>query len=89
MGTPLISAFSNVTNISAPDDSHVTVTLAEPSLEFIYSMTAAIIPEGSGDGIAQNPVAPGPSSLCLIRPRTAWLSRSMRATGVRRPIWIR
>ena len=34
-GTPLISAFSNVTNISAPDDSHVTVTLAEPSLEFI------------------------------------------------------
>ena len=59
-GTPLISAFSNVTDISAPDDSHVVVTLAEPSLEFIYSMTAAIIPAGSGDGIAQNPVGTGP-----------------------------
>lgn len=59
-GTPLISAFSNVTDISAPDDSHVVVTLAEPSLEFIYSMTAAIIPAGSGDGIAQDPIGTGP-----------------------------
>ncbi len=59
-GTPLISAFSNVTDISAPDDSHVVLTLAEPSLEFIYSMTAAIIPAGSGDGIAQDPIGTGP-----------------------------
>ena len=68
-GTPLISAFSNVTNISAPDDSHVTVTLAEPSLEFIYSMTAAIIPEGSGDGIAQNPVGTGPFQFVSYTPQ--------------------
>lgn len=59
-GTPLISAFSNVTGISAPDASHVVVTLAEPSLEFINSMTAAVIPAGSGSTQATSPVGTGP-----------------------------
>ncbi len=68
-GTPLISAFSNVTDISAPDDSHVVLTLAEPSLEFIYSMTAAIIPAGSGDGIAQDPIGTGPFQYVSYTPQ--------------------
>lgn len=59
-GTPLISAFSAVSEIAAPDESHVTVTLSDPGLEFIYSMTAAIIPEGSGDSMAQTPIGTGP-----------------------------
>ncbi len=59
-GVPLISAFSNVTKVEAVDDSHVTLTLAEPSLEFINSMTAAIIPAGSGGQMATDPVGTGP-----------------------------
>lgn len=59
-GTPLISAFSAVSAFEAPDETHVTVTLESPSLEFIYSMTAAIIPEGSGEEMAANPVGTGP-----------------------------
>lgn len=68
-GTPLITAFSNVASIEAPDDSHVVITLAEPSLEFIYSLTAAIIPAGSGDGIAQNPIGTGPFQYVSYTPQ--------------------
>ena len=68
-GTPLISAFSNVTDVSAPDDGHVVVTLAEPTLEFIYSMTAAIIPAGSGDQMSTNPVGTGPFAFVSYTPQ--------------------
>ena len=68
-GTPLITAFSNVTGIEATDDSHVVITLAEPSLEFIYSLTAGIIPAGSGDTIAQNPVGTGPFRFVSYTPQ--------------------
>ena len=67
-GTPLISAFSAVSAMEAPDESHVTVTLSEPSLEFIYSMTAAIIPEGSGDSMAQTPIGTGPFQFVSYTP---------------------
>jgi len=67
-GTPLISAFSAVSAFDAPDDSHVTLTLSEPSLEFIYSMTAAIIPQGSGDSIANAPIGTGPFQFVSYTP---------------------
>ncbi len=63
-GTPLVSAFSNVSVITSPDPSHVVVTLAEPSLEFIYSMTAPIIPKDSGPDIASTMVGTGP--FCFV-----------------------
>jgi peptide/nickel transport system substrate-binding protein len=69
-GTPLISAFSNVADISAPDDSHVVVTLAEANLEFINSMSAFIIPEGSGADIASNPIGTGPFSFVSYTPQS-------------------
>lgn len=68
-GTPLISAFSNVTDISAPDEGHVVLTLAEPTLEFIYSMTAAIIPAGSGSEMAAAPVGTGPFAFVSYTPQ--------------------
>ena len=68
-GTPLISAFSNVTSISAPDESHIVLTLAEPSLEFINSMTAAIIPNGSGSTAATAPVGTGPFKFVSYLPQ--------------------
>ncbi len=68
-GTPLVSAFSNVSKIEATDDSHVVVTLAEPSLEFLYSMTAAIIPAGSGPSIATQLVGTGPFKFVSYAPQ--------------------
>lgn len=88
-GTPLISAFSAVSAFAAPDDSHITVTLNAPGLEFIYSMTAAIIPEGSGDAQATAPVGTGPFQFVSYTPWRAWWSKNMTATGARPPIWTR
>jgi len=68
-GTPLVSAFSNVESITAPDDSHVVLTLAEPSMEFIYSMTAAIIPEGSGPTINETMTGTGPFRFVSFAPQ--------------------
>lgn len=68
-GTPLISAFSNVTDISALDETHVRVTLKEPNLEFINSMTAAIIPANSGDTIATTPIGTGPFAFISYTPQ--------------------
>ena len=61
-GVPLIAAFSNVGRIYMADDKTVVVELKEPSLEFLNSMTAAIIPNGSGDKISADPVGTGPFS---------------------------
>lgn len=68
-GTPLISAFSNVSGFEATDDTHVVVTLKEPNLEFINSMTAAIIPANSGDTISTNPIGTGPFSYVSYTPQ--------------------
>ena len=59
-GKPLVSAFSAVQSIEAPDENHVVVTLKEPGLEFINSMTAAIIPKGSGPSITDTMTGTGP-----------------------------
>lgn len=68
-GVALISAFSNVTSITAPDESHVVLTLAEASLEFINSMAAYIIPAGSGSTIASNPIGTGPFQFVSYTPQ--------------------
>lgn len=73
-GTPLISAFSNVVDISAPDDTHVVITLAEPSLEFLFSMTAAIIPAGSGEAMATAPVGTGPFKFVSYTPQESMVA---------------
>jgi len=67
-GTPLITAFSNVTGIKA-DGNQVIVSLAKPSLEFLNSMTAAIIPEGSGNDQAASPTGTGPFSFVSYSPQ--------------------
>lgn len=68
-GTPLVSAFSNVSSIAATDGSHVTVTLAEPSTEFINALTAAIIPQGSGATIATDLIGTGPFRFVSYAPQ--------------------
>ena len=50
---PLISQFSAVESVEAPDDHTVVVKTKEPYLEFLSYLTCAIIPEGSdpADGL--------------------------------------
>ena len=68
-GTPLVSAFSNVSDIQADGDSRVVVTLAEPSTEFINSLTAAIIPKDSGATIASELIGTGPFQFVSYAPQ--------------------
>lgn len=69
-GVPLIAAFSVVKAIDASaNGSAVTVELREPSLEFINSMTAAIIPTGSGSTISDSPVGTGPFTFVSYTPQ--------------------
>ena len=70
-GTPLIAAFSNVKDIAADDSGRVVVTLNEPSLEFLNSMTAAIIPAGSGQAMSTAPVGTGPFSFVAYTPQNS------------------
>lgn len=70
-GTPLKAAFSNVDSIEADDQGRVIVTLKEPSLEFLNSMTAAIIPADSGDSQATAPVGTGPFSFVSYQPQNS------------------
>lgn len=46
-GKPLIDEFSAVESIDTPDDKTVVIKLKEPNIEFLASLTAAIIPDGS------------------------------------------
>lgn len=68
-GTPLVSAFSIVQSVAAPDESHVVVTLSEPNLEFINSMTAAIIPKDSGPTITETMTGTGPFRFVSYAPQ--------------------
>ena len=70
-GVPLIAAFSNVTAVEADAEGRVVITLAEPSLEFLNSMTAAIIPAGSGQTQASNPVGTGPFRFVSYTPQSS------------------
>ena len=68
-GKPLVSAFSNVSRIEAADDSHVVITLAEPSLEFLNALTAAIIPKDSGPTITETMIGTGPFKFISYAPQ--------------------
>ncbi len=70
-GVPLITAFSNVESITSDDQGRVVITLLEPSLEFLNSMTAQIIPAGSGSTQATNPVGTGPFRFVSYTPQSS------------------
>ena len=68
-GTPLVSAFSNVSRIEAVDGGHVVITLAEPSTEFINALTSPVIPKDSGPTITQTMVGTGPFRFVSYTPQ--------------------
>lgn len=61
-GEPLIAAFSSVVECKATSDTEVVITLDSVNIEFIANLTAAIIPQGSGDG-NEPPPGTGPFML--------------------------
>lgn len=67
----LIAAFSIVSDISANEAGQIVITLSEPSLEFLNSMTAAIIPAGSGNMQSTNPVGTGPFRFVSYVPQSS------------------
>ncbi len=58
-GTPLVSAFSLVKSIEAPDDQTVVITLSEGNIEFLSYLTEAVIP-ADYDNQGASPVGTGP-----------------------------
>ncbi len=68
-GTPLVSAFSNVSKIEAVDGGHVVITLAEPSTEFINALTSPVIPKDSGPTITQTMTGTGPFRFVSYTPQ--------------------
>lgn len=70
-GVPLISAFSIVSGVEENDAGQIVVTLSEPRLEFLNSMTAAIIPADSGEEMAANPIGTGPFRFVSYAPQNS------------------
>ncbi len=58
-GAPLVEAFSVIQKVEATDDRTVTITISEPSNEFISYMTTAILP-ADYDQQDTAPVGTGP-----------------------------
>lgn len=59
-GTALISTLKTIKSVDILDDKTVSVTVSKPNTELIYSFTAAIIPAGSGESEASQPIGTGP-----------------------------
>lgn len=60
-GEPLVEQLSDVASVEARDDKTVVIKTAQPNIETLAFLTAAIIPEG-GDP-AETPVGTGPFKL--------------------------
>lgn len=59
----ITTPFDAVASIEATDDRTVVVTLTQPSQAFLQGMarvSAAVVPDGTGEDIAQGPVGTGP-----------------------------
>jgi len=67
-GTPLISTLSTIKSVEILDEKTVQVTVGSANTELIYSFVAAIIPAGSGEEEAANPVGTGPFSFVSYKP---------------------
>lgn len=68
-GTPLISTMKAIQSVDILDDKTVQVTVGAANTELIYSFVAAIIPAGSGEDEAANPIGTGPFSFVSYTPQ--------------------
>lgn len=68
-GTPLISTLKTIQAVDILDDKTVQVTVESANTELIYSFVAAIIPAGSGEDEAADPIGTGPFSFVSYTPQ--------------------
>lgn len=68
-GTPLMSTMATIQSVDILDEKTVQVTVGSANTELIYSFTAAIIPEGSGEAEAAQPIGTGPFSFVSYTPQ--------------------
>ncbi|MCH5342853.1 MAG: ABC transporter substrate-binding protein [Acetatifactor sp.] len=68
-GTPLISTMSTIQAVDILDENTVQVTVGSANAELLYSFTAAIIPAGSGEEEAVDPIGTGPFSFVSYTPQ--------------------
>lgn len=68
-GTPLISTMKAIQSVEILNDKTVQVTVDAANTELIYSFVAAIIPAGSGEDAAAEPIGTGPFSYVSYTPQ--------------------
>lgn len=68
-GTPLVSTLQTIQSVDILDNKTVQVTVGAANTELIYSFVAAIIPAGSGEDTAADPVGTGPFSFVSYTPQ--------------------
>lgn len=68
-GTALMSTMSTIQSVDIIDEKTVQVTVGSANTELIYSFTAAIIPEGSGEDESADPIGTGPFSFVSYTPQ--------------------
>lgn len=68
-GTPLVSSLQVIQSVDILDDKTVQVTVDTANTELIYSFETAIIPAGSGEEEAADPVGTGPFSFVSYTPQ--------------------
>ena len=68
-GTALIGVLKTLKSVEIVDDKTVKVTTSKASAELIYSLTVAIIPDGSGEQEASQPIGTGPFKFVSYTPQ--------------------
>uniref|UniRef100_UPI004055E0EC ABC transporter substrate-binding protein n=1 Tax=Acetatifactor sp. TaxID=1872090 RepID=UPI004055E0EC len=68
-GNVLISSLSTIQSVEIVDNKTVQVTVGSANTELIYSFVAAIIPKGSGEDEAADPIGTGPFSFVSYTPQ--------------------
>ncbi len=68
-GTALISTMKAIQSVEIVNDRTVQVTVDAANTELIYSFVAAIIPAGSGEDAAAEPIGTGPFSYVSYTPQ--------------------
>ena len=62
------SAFSNIKEVVIADENTIEVLLGEPSSEFVYELTCAIIPQANEANVTSNPIGTGPFKVASYVP---------------------
>lgn len=62
------SAFSNIEDVVIADDKTIEVLLKEPSTEFVYELTSAIVPKANEASFDTNPIGTGPFRYVSSKP---------------------